>query len=224
MNTSTATGAGTFHVMRRLPIIGLFGSGSKLTAERAALARDIGIMVARLGADLLTGASFSITESAAEGFVSIRNRRGVCIGTLPRANSNAFERRSADEATQYPNRHLELAIYTALPADARGPDAAERHRINLFSSNAIIALPGSVGTKDELEMAAKFDGESAKKPEERRTVLIGPAEEFSLELRNLFVHVPTVADAERHICRVLADQGFWVEKLTHEREAAGAHH
>jgi predicted Rossmann-fold nucleotide-binding protein len=201
-------------VLPRLPIVGLFGSGTKITPERAALARDIGMLVARLGSHLLTGASYAITESAAEGFVSVKKRRGVCIGTLGRATTAAFDRpRAAAEATQYPNRHVELVIYTTLPVQSHGEDIAERHRVNLISSNAVIALPGSVGTHDELQMAATFDGESAKKPDERRTILIGPTEEFSRELRHLFAHAPTIADAERHICHVLALQGFLVERL-----------
>jgi predicted Rossmann-fold nucleotide-binding protein len=201
-------------VLSRLPIIGLFGSGAKLTSERAALAREVGILVARLGSHLLTGASYAITEAAAEGFISVKQRRGVCIGTVGRATSTAFDRPGASQdATQNPNRHIEMAVYTTLPDAAQGRDAPERHWVNLMSSNAVIALPGSVGTHDELQMAANFDGESAKKPDERRTLLIGPAEEFSRELRNLFVHAATVADAERHICHVLAMQGFMVERL-----------
>jgi predicted Rossmann-fold nucleotide-binding protein len=200
-------------VLSRLPIIGLFGSGTKLTPERAALARDIGILVARLGSHLLTGASYAVTEAAAEGFMSVKRRRGVLIGTMGRATSTAFDRPGqAQESVQYPNRFIEMVVYTTLPDASRGQDAPERHLVNIHSSNAVIALPGSVGTHDELQMAATFDGESAKKPDERRTLLIGPAEEFSRELRNLFVHAPNLDDAKRHICHVLAMQGFMVER------------
>jgi predicted Rossmann-fold nucleotide-binding protein len=203
-------------VLRRLPIIGLFGSGTKITPDRAALARDIGMLVARLNSHLLTGSSYAITEAAAEGFVSVKKRRGVCIGTLPRATSSAFDRASTtDQATQYPNRFIEVAVFTTLSPQANGQETAQRHWVNLISSNAIIALPGSVGTHDELQAAATFDGESVKSPNERRTVLIGPAEEFSRELRTMFVHTPTIADAERHICRVLSAQGFLVERQMH---------
>jgi predicted Rossmann-fold nucleotide-binding protein len=203
-------------VLPRLPIIGLFGSGTKISPERAALARDIGMLVARLGSHLLTGSSYAITEAAAEGFVSVKKRRGVCIGTIGRPTTAAFDRpRASADATQYPNRHVELVVYTTLPPQSHGEDTAERQRVNLISSNVVIALPGSVGTHDELQMAATMDGESAKRPEERRTLLIGPAEEFSRELRNLFAHAPAIADAERHICHVLAQQGFLVERLLH---------
>jgi predicted Rossmann-fold nucleotide-binding protein len=199
-------------VLSRLPIIGLFGSGTKLTPERAALARDIGMLVARLGSHLLTGASYAVTEAAADGFMSVKKRRGVCIGTMGRATSTAFDRPGSQEAVQYPNRFIEMVVYTTLPDASHGQDAPERHWVNIHSSNAVIALPGSVGTHDELQMAATFNGESVKKPDERRTLLIGPAEEFSRELRNLFVHAATIADAERHICHVLAMQGFMVER------------
>lgn len=202
-------------MLRHLPIIGIFGSGAKLTAERAALARDIGILAARLGSHLLAGASHAVTESAAEGFVSIEKRRGVCIGTLPRAVTSAFDRPrvAGDEATLFPNRHIELAIYTTLSPQTTGSDSPERHKVNLISCNAVVALPGSVGTHDELQMAASVNGEAAKKPQERRTILVGPAEEFSRELKSLFQHVPTIAEAESHICRVLSGQGFLVDRL-----------
>jgi predicted Rossmann-fold nucleotide-binding protein len=201
-------------VLRRLPIIGLFGSGAKITPERAALARDIGILVARLGAHLLTGASFALTEAAADGFVSVERRRGVCIGTLPRDITGAFDKASGGgDGTAYPNRHIEVAVFTTVPEIDGAPDNAERNRVNVLSSDAIIGLPGSVGARGELQMAATCNGESAKKPEERRTILVGPAEEFALELRSLFVHLPTAADAEAHLCRVLAAHGFLMERL-----------
>jgi predicted Rossmann-fold nucleotide-binding protein len=201
-------------VLRRLPIIGLFGSGTKLTPERAALARDVGILVARLGAHLLTGASYAVTEAAAEGFTSVARRRGVCIGAIARDATGAFDKaNSGSDGTPYPNRYVELAVFTTVPNVEKAQECTTRNQLNVLTSNAIIALPGSVGTRNELQAAATCNGEAAKSPAERRTVLVGPAEEFSHELRELFVQMPNVGAAEAHVCHVLSAQGFMVEKL-----------
>ncbi len=201
-------------MLRRLPIIGLFGSGTKLTPERAALARDVGLLVARLGAHLLTGSSYAVTEAAAEGFMSVKRRRGVCIGAIARDPTGTFDKANGGaDGTPYPNRYVELALFTTVPDVEKAQDNATRNRLNVLTSNAIIALPGTVGTRSELHMAATCFGEAARPPAERRTVLVGPAEEFSHELRALFVQMTTASAAEAHVCHVLSEQGFLVEKV-----------
>jgi predicted Rossmann-fold nucleotide-binding protein len=207
------SGTGRFIVLRRLPIIGLFGSGTKLTAERAALARDIGILVARLGAHLLTGASYAVTEAAAEGFCSVKRRRGVIIGSISRDATGAFDKANGSaDGTPYPNQFIEVAMFTTVAGGGNGSwDNSQRSRVDVLTSNAVIALPGSTGSRSELQMAATCNGEAAKRPEERRTILVGPAEEFAHELRGLFLHRGSVADCEAHLCHVLAAQGFMVD-------------
>lgn len=201
-------------MLRRLPIIGLFGSGTKITPERATLARDVGILVARLGAHLLTGASYAVTEAAAEGFVSVKRRRGVCIGSIARDATGAFDKANGgDDGTPYPNRYIEVAFFTTVPEVDGVWNNAERSRVNVLTANAIVALPSTAGTRSELQMAATCNGEAAKKPEERRTVLVGPTEEFPHELRTLFLQLSIAADAEAHICRILAAQGFLMDRL-----------
>jgi len=200
-------------VLRRLPIIGLFGSGTNITPERAALARDVGILIARLGAHLLTGASYAITEAAAEGFASVKRRRGVCIGAIARDRTGAFDKANGGkDGTPYPNRYVELALFTTVADVEKAQDDATRNQLNVLTANAIVALPGSVGTRSELQTAASCNGEAAKPPAERRTVLVGPAEEFSRELREMFVQTPNASAAEAHVCHVLSSQGFLVEK------------
>ena len=49
-------------------------------------------------------------------------------------------------------------------------DAITRNHVNILTSNIVIALPGSVGTKNEVELAVKFN-----KP----IVLFGPQEAFA---------------------------------------------
>ena len=208
-------------MLRRLPIIGLFGSGTKITPERAALARDVGLLVARLGAHLLTGASYAVTEAAAEGFVSVKRRRGVCIGSIARDATGTFDKANAgDDGTPYPNRYIEVAVFTTVPAIDGVLNNTERARVDVLTANAIVALPGSVGGRGELQTAATCNGDAAKQPGERRTVLVGPTEEFPHELRNLFVQLATAADAEAHLCRVLVAQGFHMDRLVRRPPAA----
>jgi predicted Rossmann-fold nucleotide-binding protein len=201
-------------VLRRLPIIGLFGSGTKITPDRAALARDVGLLVARLGAHLLTGSSYAVTEAAAEGFASVERRRGVIIGSIARDATGAFDKANGSaDGTPYPNQYIEVAMFTTVPEADGVWDNAERNRVDVLTSNAVIALPGSAGTRSDLQMAATCNGEAGKKPEDRRTILVGPAEDFPHELRNLFVQHSNVAEAEAHLCRILSAQGFLIDRL-----------
>jgi predicted Rossmann-fold nucleotide-binding protein len=192
-------------MLRKLPIVGVFGQGSPPGAERLRLARACGAMVARLGAHLLTGAGYGVMAAAAEGFVAVDGRAGLSIGIVPRAPDGAFDtpNRAAD-GRPYPNPAIEIAIYTPLPPrveDWRTTPA--RNHINVFSANAILALPGGSGTRNELDMAAHYRGEANLTRRDRHVVLLGPIEVFPPEHRKLFAHADTVADAERHLARLL---------------------
>ena len=57
----------------------------------------------------------------------------------------------------YPNRFVELAIYTHLPfSGKKGQDDLSRNHINILTSAAIVALPGGEGTASEIELAIKY--------------------------------------------------------------------
>ena len=195
-------------MLRKLPIVAVFGQGSTIALDRADLARAVGSMVARLGAHLLTGGGYGVMAAAAEGFVAVANRAGWSIGVVPREPDGPLDvPNRAVDGRPYPNPSVEIAIFTPLPprvADWRNIPA--RNHINVFTADAIVALPGGVGTRNELDMAAAYRDESAR--EERRTVLVGPIEEFAPEHRAWFVHAETIAAAERHLSRVLAAHGF----------------
>lgn len=197
--------------MRRLPIIGVLGSGSPIGPARIALARAVGVMVARLGAHLLTGAGYGVMAAAAEAFVAVEGRRGLSIGVVPRDPAGPLDQpKLADDGTPYPNPFVEIPIYTALPARAEDRLSPSRNHVNVLSSDAIVALPGAAGTSNELALAGLYCGEAARPPAQRKTVLLGPAEEFPPDMCALFVHARTLADAERHVARVLAARGFAV--------------
>jgi predicted Rossmann-fold nucleotide-binding protein len=101
---------------RKLPIIGVFGSGSPIDGVRAKLAQSIGAMVASIGAHLLTGAGYGIMAAVAEGYVAVPERAGFSIGIVPRAPNGSFDEPNHDlEGRTYPNPYVEIAIRTPLP-------------------------------------------------------------------------------------------------------------
>ena len=192
-------------MLRKLPIVAVFGQGSALSRERTELARQIGAMVARLGAHLLTGGGYGVMAAAAEGFVTMAPRAGLSIGIVPRGRDSPFDVPNRDpEDRAYPNPFVEIAIMTPLPP--RVPDwrnIPARNHINVLTADAIVALPGGEGTRNELDMAAAYRGESVRPREQRRTVLVGPIEEFAAAHRALFAHAETVAGAEQHLSAIL---------------------
>jgi uncharacterized protein (TIGR00725 family) len=193
------------HMLRKLPIVAVFGQGSALARERAGLARQVGAMVARLDAHLLTGGGYGVMAAAAEGFVAVVPRAGLSIGIVPRGQDSPFDVPNRDpEGRAYPNPFVEIAIMTPLPPRAQDwRNVPARNHINVLTADAIVALPGGEGTRNELDMAAAYREESARPREQRRTVLVGPIEEFTPGHRALFAHAETVAAAEQHLSAVL---------------------
>lgn len=195
-------------MLRKLPIVGVLGSGSPIAPERAALARAVGAMVARLGAHLLTGAGYGVMAAAAEGFIAVAERQGLSIGMVPRDPTGPINapNRTAD-GRPYPNPFVEIAVFTALPprvADWRS--IPSRNHVNVLTAHALVALPGAVGTNNELEMAAELRPASAR--EDRRTILIGPREEFPATACAAFFHAASVEEAEHRLARMLQQSTF----------------
>jgi uncharacterized protein (TIGR00725 family) len=209
-------------MLRKLPIVGVFGHGSAIAPERADLARAVGAMVARLGAHLLTGGGYGVMVAAAEGFTAVDDRPGFSIGIVPCEAEGALDRpKCAPDGRFYPNPFVEIAVNTPLPTGIKEwRRMPARNHINVFTADAIVALPGGFGTRNELDMAATYRDETPRSPQERRTVLIGPIEEFAPEHRAGYVHAETVEAAERHLARVLAARGFTVRHEVGERAAS----
>jgi len=197
-------------MLRRFPIIAVIGQGTPLPAERTALAQATGAMIAWLGCHLLTGGGFGVMAAAAEGFTGVADRRGLSIGVIPRLPDGGFDEPNRDAAGRpYPNDFVEIAIRTPLPprvTDWQG--APSRNHVNVLTADALIALPGGAGTGNELDMAALYRGEAALPPPRRKTVLLGPADEFSAPHRAAFRHVETVALARETLTQILVQRGF----------------
>lgn len=197
-------------MLRKLPIIAVIGQGARLTPERRDLAWSVGSLVARLGAHLLTGAGYGVMAAVAEAYVGVEGRAGLSIGIVPCHPNGPLERPNEDaDGRTYPNPFVEIAIYSALPPrvdDWRNVPA--RNHVNILTADAIIALPGGVGTRNELELAAHYRGEMKRPRAERRTVLIGPADEFDAKQKELFVHAATLNDVENQMRGALKARGF----------------
>lgn len=117
----------------RRTVIGVMGAGD-CDADTAALAREVGRLVAERGAVLLCGGRGGVMEAAAAG---ARGAGGLVIGVLP----------GRDARESPPNPHVEVALFTGL--------GDGRNYVNACSSDALIAIGGRWGTLSEIALAKK---------------------------------------------------------------------
>lgn len=126
------------------------GSGSDPHLEKA---YKIGTWLAELGVHLLTGGGSGVMESVSKAFHNTINRKGLVIGIIP----GEFTDSGHKSADGYPNRWVEIPIFTHLPlSGTQGKDLMSRNHINILSSDVIIALPGSAGTASEIKLAQQY--------------------------------------------------------------------
>jgi uncharacterized protein (TIGR00725 family) len=168
--------------------IGVIGSG---TSSHDAYAHDVGVLLAELGVNLLTGGGRGVMTSVSRAFTQHPGPRGICIGIIPCASEN-------DRVTPragYPNEFVELAIYTHLPhSGSQGTDDLSRNHINVLSSNAIIALPGEAGTASEVTLAISY---------RRPIVVYSPDVRLARELPEVVSRVGTIEDVRQFLARYL---------------------
>src|SRR5687767_1388877 len=100
----------------RLPIVAVIGSSS---ARHRELAEPLGAWIAGEGFHLLTGAGSGVMAAVSQAFYEVSPRRGMVIGIVPgSAENDRYEARAG-----YPNRWVEIPIYTHLPlSGARGEE------------------------------------------------------------------------------------------------------
>ena len=139
----------------RLPIVGVIGSGREPHEERAG---PLGRWLAEQGVHLLTGGGGGVMESVSRAFYAVRPRRGIVIGIVPGAESEGASRTGRpDPATGYPNRYVEIPIFTHLPMrGTRGTDPMSRNHVNVLTADLLVALPGSAGTASETALAVGY--------------------------------------------------------------------
>jgi predicted Rossmann-fold nucleotide-binding protein len=141
-------------LVRRLPIVGVMGSGRCGHRGRATA---LGDWLARQQVHLLTGGGGGVMAAVSEAFHAVSGRSGLVLGVLPAAAS-------ADEGTGacapppgYPNEWVELPIRTHLPLSGeRGREPLSRNHINVLSADVVIALPGGAGTASEVALALDY--------------------------------------------------------------------
>ena len=130
--------------------IGVMGSGSD---EFDDVARPLGQLLAGLHVNLLTGAGGGVMTAVSQAYTEAPRQRGICIGIVPCANID----NRARAKDKYPNRFVELPIFTHLPySGEQGQHDLSRNHINILSSTAIVALPGGAGTTSEVALAVKY--------------------------------------------------------------------
>ena len=135
----------------RRVVIGVMGSGREPHED---LAEPLGKWLAESGFDLLTGGGGGVMASVSRAFCGVSGRTGISIGVLPGDldDEGNYVRRDG-----YPNDWVELPIRTHLPLSGkRGTARLSRNHLNVLSADVIVALPGSTGTRSELELAVRY--------------------------------------------------------------------
>ena len=114
----------------------------------------IGKLIAEMGFNLLTGGGSGVMLKASEAFFDVANRRGRNIGIVP-STLDVSGRYIPNPG--YPNRFVEIPIYTPLPAmSSDDPEKPNRNYVNILTSSVVVALPGNTGTRNEIELSLRF--------------------------------------------------------------------
>jgi uncharacterized protein (TIGR00725 family) len=150
--------------MGHMKIIGVMGSGQEEWHEFAA---PLGKIIADMNFHLLTGGGAGVMTSVSKSFVETKPRKGISIGCVPTIMD---EQKGFLPKSGYPNPFIEINIVTPLSTfSGEDPHQISRNHVNILTSDAIIALPGNKGTRNEIELSLRFN-----KP----IALFGPASYF----------------------------------------------
>jgi uncharacterized protein (TIGR00725 family) len=141
---------------QRRTLIAVIGSGSNSYPD---LCAPLGAWLARQGFDLINGGGRGVMAEVAKAFAEVVNRKGRVIGVIPslEQSSTAEQRTEYEAPPGYPNTFTDIVIRTHLPlVGPNGKETASRNHIIVLSSDFIIALPGSAGTRTEIELALEY--------------------------------------------------------------------
>ncbi len=165
--------------VNRYPIVGVMGSHEKAWHD---FAYPAGELIAQRGYNLLTGAGAGVMTEAARGFTEFQPRDGVSIGILPAVD---YKGQNLDKE-EYPNPYIEIPMITPLSMKAQSDVMPfSRNLVNVMTAQALIILPGSHGTKNEVSLALMYN-----KP----MIMFGPEKEFAK-----FPEDPLRADTLDHV-------------------------
>lgn len=128
------------------------GSGTEVFSDFSVPA---GRLVAEMGYNILTGAGRGTMLKASEAFSSVSGRKGLCIGIVPSTMNSSGQ---YIPNLGYPNEFVEIPIYTPLPSlDYEHPEKLNRNYVNVLTSDVVVVLPGNIGTRNEIELALRFN-------------------------------------------------------------------
>ena len=149
-------------------VIGIVGSGTDSWQEYT---EPLAVWIARAQYHLLTGAGNGVMSCASAAFVNVTNRRGLCLGIVPTIEDS---QKGYVPLENYPNPWVELAIYSPLGTFKNsfkvGKSSISRNHTCVLSSDVLVALPGQLGTKNEIALAKEYN-----KP----LILFAPSSEMS---------------------------------------------
>ena len=172
-------------MVNRKPIVGVMGSHDNAWEQYA---EPVGRLLAERGFNLLTGAGGGVMTAVAKAYTSVEDREGLSIGVLP-----AVDYKGQDlDKEEYPNPYIEIPMITPLSAQAQS-DAMpySLNLVNVMTSKALIILPGSHGTRNEVSLGLMYG-----KP----LIMFGPDEAFEK-----FPEDPLRADDVKHVEQFLND-------------------
>ncbi len=136
--------------------IGVIGSGKDPLTH---LSEPLGRWIAMNGFDLVNGGGQGVMAATAFAFRQVEDRRGLSIGILPAQNfcDHGDARAGYQTPHGYPNDHIDLPIRTHLPlSGSLGKDTASRNHIIVLTADCLVALPGTEGTRTEIELALDY--------------------------------------------------------------------
>jgi uncharacterized protein (TIGR00725 family) len=141
--------------VRRQKIIGVMAPHRLADEQQEAVALQLGELIARLGADLLTGGGGGAMEVVCRAFADVDERSGRVIGIIPAEVS--LQRSRYGRKDGYPNPYVEIPIYTHLHQS--GPEGLllrSRNHINVLTSDVVVLLEGGNGTLAEAHLAVRY--------------------------------------------------------------------
>ena len=151
----------------RRPIVGVMGSGVE---PWQLYAWPLGRWLASAGVHLLTGGGRGVMAAVCQSYRAgtqqmAADAHGLSLGLLPVVGPDRLE-----PPPGYPNAWIDAPVVVPLEAfDPARPDVVNRNWANVLTADVVIALPGGVGTRNEIALAQRF-----AKP----LALFGPLEQF----------------------------------------------
>jgi len=139
-----------------LSIIGVIGSGGKTYSE---LSIPLGQWIAKNDFHLINGGGSGTMTTVAKAFTEVPQRKGLSIGIAPSDNfCDTTEKRGIySNPLNYPNPYIEIPIKTHLPLSGdQGLETGSRNHIVVLTANIIVALPGTAGTRSEIQLCLDY--------------------------------------------------------------------